>query len=234
MGDMRIDRRQHATAGPASRQVYRALRDAIIATDFAPGQRISENELAERLEVSRTPIREALIRLRDERFVQIVPQLGTYVTTISVAAVEDAQFIRESLECAAVRIVAVRADDGDLAALEGLVQRQAEVSEHGDHARFAVLDDEFHAALCELAGRPIAWEVAQRVKGHLNRVRRLSLPQPNYLAEMVAEHRLVLDALREHDPDKAETALRHHLRMVLSALPAIRAQHPDYFEEERG
>ncbi|HEY1778050.1 MAG TPA: GntR family transcriptional regulator [Solirubrobacteraceae bacterium] len=231
---MRIDRRQHTSAGPASRQVYRALRDAIIATDLAPGQRISENELAERLAVSRTPIREALIRLRDERFVQIVPQLGTYVTPISVAAVEDAQFIRESLECAAVRIVAVSAESGDLAALEGLVQRQTEVSEHGDHARFAVLDDEFHAALCELAGRPVAWEVAQRVKGHLNRVRRLSLPQPEYLAEMVAEHRLVLDALHRHDPDEAESALRHHLRMVLSALPAIRAQHPDYFEEEQG
>jgi len=121
----------------------------------------------------------------------------------------------------------------NLAALDGLVQRQAEVSEHGDHARFAVLDDEFHAALCELAGRPVAWEVAQRVKGHLNRVRRLSLPQPDYLAEMVAEHRLVVEALRKRDPDAAETALRHHLRMVLSALPAIRAQHPDYFEEER-
>jgi len=227
---MRIDRLQDggAPAGSASRQVYRALRDAIIATEFEPGQRISENELAERLAVSRTPIREALIRLRDERFVQIVPQLGTFVTPISVAEVEDAQFIRESLECAAVR-----ADDADLAALHGLVRRQAEVSEHGDHARFAVLDDEFHAAICELAGRPVAWEVAQRVKGHLNRVRRLSLPQPRYLEEMVVEHRLVLDALEARDPDAAEATLRHHLRMVLSALPAIRAQHPDYFEEER-
>jgi len=66
-------------------------------------------------------------------------------------------------------------------------------------------------------------------------VRRLSLPHPNYLDEMVAEHRLVLDAMERHDPDAAETALRHHLRMVLSALPAIRVQHPDYFEdEERG
>jgi DNA-binding GntR family transcriptional regulator len=113
-----------------------------------------------------------------------------------------------------------------------LVRRQAEVVEHGDYERFAVLDDEFHAALCELAGRPVAWEVAQRVKGHLNRVRRLSLPQPHYLDEMVAEHRLVLDALDRRDPDAAEETLRHHLRMVLSALPAIRVQHPDYFEEE--
>jgi GntR family transcriptional regulator, rspAB operon transcriptional repressor len=231
MTDMRIDRLGSEAAGPASRQVYRTLRDAIIASTLEPGQRISENELAERLAVSRTPVREALIRLRDERFVQIVPQLGTFVTRISVAAVEDAQFIREALECAAVRIAATSADADDIAALAGLVRRQAEVCEHGDHERFAVLDDEFHAAICELAGHSVAWEVAQRVKGHLNRVRRLSLPQPRYLDEMVAEHGLVLDALAQGDPDTAEAALRHHLRMVLSALPAIREEHPDYFEE---
>jgi DNA-binding GntR family transcriptional regulator len=228
---MRIDRLRSGAAGPASRQVYRALRDAIIAATLAPGQRISENELAERLAVSRTPVREALIRLRDERFVQIVPQLGTYVTRISAVAVADAQFIRESLECAAVRLAATRAEAADIAALRGLVRRQAEVSGHGDYERFAVLDDEFHAALCELAGHSVAWEVAERVKGHLNRVRRLSLPQPHYLEEMVSEHGHVLEALAQADPDAAEAALRHHLRMVLSALPAIREQHPDYFED---
>jgi DNA-binding GntR family transcriptional regulator len=230
---MRIDRRASPSAGPASRQVYRALRDAIIAGEPAPGQRLSENELAERFAVSRTPVREALIRLRDERFVQIVPQLGTFVTPISAAAIADAQFIRESLECAAVRLAAQRADGGDIAALRGLVRRQAEVSEHGDHERFALLDDEFHAAICEIAGHSVAWEVAQRVKGHLNRVRRLSLPQPRYLEEMVIEHGDVLDALEAGDPDGAEATLRHHLRMVLSALPAIREQHPEYFEEGR-
>ena len=230
--DMRIDRLRGGPAAPASRQAYRALRDAIITAELEPGQRLSENELAERLAVSRTPIREALIRLRDDRFVQIVPQLGTFVTRISTTALQDAQFIRESLECAAVRIAATRAGDGDLDALEGLVRRQSEVVGHNDYERFAVLDDEFHAAICGLAGRPVAWEVAQRVKGHLNRVRRLSLPQPRYLDEMVAEHRLVLEALRRHDPDAAELALRHHLRMVLSALPAIRAEHPDYFDDD--
>jgi DNA-binding GntR family transcriptional regulator len=95
-----------------------------------------------------------------------------------------------------------------------------------------VLDDEFHAAICELSGRGFAWEVAQRAKGHLSRVRRLSLPQPQYLAEMVLEHRVVLDALRRNAPDEAEVALRHHLRMVLSAVPVIREQHPDYFDED--
>jgi DNA-binding GntR family transcriptional regulator len=229
---MRIRHSQRIGAGSAGRQVYKALREAIIAGDLAPGQRISENELSVRLAVSRTPIREAVARLRDERFVQVVPQLGTFVTRISTAAVEDAQFVREALECAAVRVAALRADAADIAALDGLVRRQEEVVAHADFERFAVLDDEFHAAICELSGHGFAWEVAQRAKGHLSRVRRLSLPQPNYLGEMVVEHHAVLDALRRAAPDEAEVALRHHLRMVLSAVPTIREQHPDYFEEE--
>jgi DNA-binding GntR family transcriptional regulator len=229
---MRIRHSQRLSAGSASRQVYAALREAIIAGELAPGQRISENELSVRLAVSRTPIREALARLRDERFVQIVPQLGTYVTRISPAAVADAQFVREALECAAVRIAAERAEPADIAALEGLIRRQEEVVAHDDFERFSVLDDEFHAAICELSGRGFAWEVAQRAKGHLSRVRRLSFPQPRYLVEMVSEHHAVVEALRDNAPDAAESALRHHLRMVLSAVPAIREQHPDYFEDE--
>jgi GntR family transcriptional regulator, rspAB operon transcriptional repressor len=62
-------------------------------------------------------------------------------------------------------------------------------------------------------------------------VRRLSLPEPGYLGEMVAEHRSVVAAVAQGDPDAAEAALRHHLRMVLSSLPAIQAAHPHYFEE---
>jgi DNA-binding GntR family transcriptional regulator len=229
--DLRIRRSQRVLSGSASRQVYATLRDAIVAAELEPGQRISENELAELLGVSRTPIREALVRLRDERFVQIVPQLGTFVTRISTGAVEDAQFVRESIECAAVRLAAERADGSDVAALGGLLLRQEEVVADADFERFAVLDDEFHAALCELSGRGFAWEVVQHSNGHLSRVRRLSLPQPRYLAGMLDEHHCVLDAVGRHAPDDAEAALRHHLRMVLSAVPAIRSQHPDYFED---
>ena len=191
---------------------------------------MSENELAERLAVSRTPVREALVRLRDDRLVDIVPQLGTFVALIGDEAVADAQFVRESLECAAVRLAAARADRDAMRALKALVAHQATVRDAKEFDRFFLLDDEFHASLCEISGRRVAWDLAQRAKGHLDRVRRLSLPQPRYLAEMVAEHELVVRAVGRGDPDAAEDALRHHLRMVLSALPALRAEHPEYFE----
>jgi DNA-binding GntR family transcriptional regulator len=203
-----------------------------VAGQLEPGRQISENELAARLGVSRTPIREALQRLREERLVAVVPQYGTFVTHISESAVSDAQFVREALECAAIRGTALRARDQDLAALEGIIRRQDAAREANDSDSFYVLDDELHQLLCDLSGHDIAWSLSQRAKGHLNRIRRLSMPEPGYMMEMIGEHRAVVAAVAAHDPDEAEQALRHHLRMVLSTLPAIREQHPDYFEEE--
>src|SRR3954467_10017610 len=109
-----ISRTNGARAGLAA---YEALRDAIISTELEPGQQVSENEIAEKLGVSRTPVREALARLRDDQLVQIVPQLGTFVSRIGGPGVDDAQFLREALECSAVRLAAERADKGHVAEL---------------------------------------------------------------------------------------------------------------------
>jgi GntR family transcriptional regulator, rspAB operon transcriptional repressor len=214
--------------------VYERLREAIVTAELEPGQKLSENELAGWLGVSRTPVREALVRLRDDRLVEIVPQLGTFVARISDAAVGDAQFVRESLECAAIRIAATKAAPADVLALKAILARQETARDGRDFDGFYVLDDELHAALCELSGHGVAWRLAGRANGHLNRVRRLSLPEPDYLAEMVVEHGEVVAAVEAGDPDAAEAALRHHLRMVLSVLPGIRQEHPVWFEEEEG
>lgn len=214
-------------------RVYRTLREAITTASLVPGRRLSENELAGELGVSRTPIREALALLREERLVAIVPQLGTFVTRISPHAVADAAFVREALECSAVRLAARRIAPDVLAGLEANLAAQEQAREAADVGAFDGLDDDLHRVLCEASGHGIAWTLAHRANGQLDRVRRLSLREPGYLAEMVAEHADVLAAVATGDADGAEQALRHHLRMVPSLLPAIRAAHPDYFEEER-
>jgi GntR family transcriptional regulator, rspAB operon transcriptional repressor len=218
--------------GRAGLAVYDALREAIVTAELEPGRQVSENEIADKLGVSRTPVREALARLRDDQLVQIVPQLGTFVSPISVQGVDDAQFLREALECSAVRLAAERADTGDVAELAALIARQELARDAADASAFFVLDDQLHSTLCEMSGRPIAWTIVARANGHLNRVRRLSLAEPRYIAEMIEEHKAVVDAVGRNEPDAAETALRHHLRMVLSDLPTIRTNHPEYFEDD--
>lgn len=228
--DMQIAMSERSNGATTRGRVYSLLRDAIVSTDFHPGQQLSETELAERLGVSRTPIREALVRLGDDRLVEIVPQRGTYVSRISRQAIDDAQFVRESLECAAVRLAAKSAEEEDIAALQGILSSQREANEAGDVDRFYVFDDELHHTLCDLSGHGIAWSLAQRASGHLNRIRRLSMTMPDYIHEMISEHETVIDALARHQPGQAERALREHLRMVLTALPEIEHQHPEYFQ----
>jgi GntR family transcriptional regulator, rspAB operon transcriptional repressor len=217
---------------PTAREVYRVLREGIEDAQLEPGQRLSENELAGWLGVSRTPVREAIMALRDDRLVESVPQLGTFVTRITRASLEDAQFVRVALECAAVVRATRNATDEDIAALRAIVARQDQTREAADLARFYVLDDEFHSSLCVLGGHAVAWSISQRASGHLNRVRRLSLPVPAYIAEMVAEHGAVVDAIAAGDPERARAALAHHLSMVLTGLPAVVDAHPEFFETD--
>jgi GntR family transcriptional regulator, rspAB operon transcriptional repressor len=229
----RLDRsvlREHSTTS-ARVQAYAALRDAILRAELEPGRQLSENELATRLGVSRTPIREALVRLRDERLVEIVPQLGTFVTRISSSAVADAQFIREALECACVRRAAELATEDDVAALEDILRAQERARDAGDFDSFYVLDDTYHQSLCDLSEHQAVWPVSLRARGHLNRIRRLSMPVPSYMDLMIEQHRNVLGAVADHDAGGAETLLRDHLRNVLQEVPRIRAQHPGFFEE---
>lgn len=96
-------------------------------------------------------------------------------------------------------------------------------------ARWFVLNNEFHHEPCDLSGHPVAWTLIRRVNSHLDRIR---LPQPRYLDQALGEHRLILKAIARGDPDAAEDAMRHHLRIVLTALPLLRVSYPDYFATE--
>jgi DNA-binding GntR family transcriptional regulator len=229
---VKLSIRGRTVSGSARDQVYAALREAIVSTQLEPGRQLSENELADLLGVSRTPVREALARLRDERLVAIVPQLGTFVTLISTGSVADAAFVREALETSAIRLASQNAGDASLEAILANLTAQDRAVVSSDADAFDQLDDDLHRMLCELSGHEIAWWLSRRANGQLDRVRRLSLPEPGYLGEMVAEHRAVVAAVADGDADRAEAELRHHLRMVLSPLPQLRAAHPHYFEED--
>src|ERR1700712_5912981 len=122
---MRPSMREREAGTSARDQAYAVLRAAIVGAELEPGRRLSENQLADLIGVSRTPVRDAQARLRDERLVAIVPQLGTFVTFIDEEAVADAHFVREALEVGAIRIAARTAQPDQLAALQDNLQRQA-------------------------------------------------------------------------------------------------------------
>ena len=99
-----------APTEPIARQITRALRQAIVTMRLRPGEMLSEQDIATRFGVSRQPVREAFIKLGEAGLIQVLPQRGTLVVKISRAAVEDARFIREAVECALVREAAGQPD----------------------------------------------------------------------------------------------------------------------------
>jgi GntR family transcriptional regulator, rspAB operon transcriptional repressor len=226
-----IEALDRTSGGATGERVYMVLHEAIVSAKLAPGLKLSENELAGELGVSRTPVREALARLREDRLVAIVPQLGTFVTLISPGAVADAEFVREALECAAVARAVSRIGHGELEELQWNLSAQERARSSSDERAFDRLDEDLHRRLCECSGHPIAWTLSRRANGHLDRIRRLSLPDPDYISEMISEHRDIVAAIAAADPAAAEAAMRQHLRMVASGLPRLQKLHPSYFEE---
>jgi DNA-binding GntR family transcriptional regulator/NAD(P)-dependent dehydrogenase (short-subunit alcohol dehydrogenase family) len=210
-------------------QVYDTLRASIVSLERTPGQRLSEAELARDLGVSRTPVREAIIQLRTDGLVEVTPQLGSFVSKISLRSVREAQFAREALECAAVRAAAQRLDAATVERLRQNIASQRAAQGSSDLEEFYRLDEEFHRELVAASGYHGISELLDRSRAHLNRVRRLSLPVPDVIEELIDQHSAVLQALERNDVDQAEASLRHHLRGVYRVLVPLRDTHPDYF-----
>jgi DNA-binding GntR family transcriptional regulator len=217
---------------PMARQVTRALRQAIVTMQLAPGEMLSEQDLAQRFGVSRSPVREALIKLSEAGLVRVLPQRGTQVVKISRTGVEDARFIREAVETAIVREAALKASPAILAELVASLTRQRRARRSSSTEDFLALDEEFHRLLAEAAGRPAAWRMIEDIKPQMDRVRFLDMTKAMPREAIIAQHSVIVDAIRAQDPAAAEKAMRIHLAEILRSLPELSAQYPDLFEGE--
>ncbi len=217
----------------ASTRIYAALRDRIVALELPPGAPLPEKEFAEAFGVSRTPVREALLRLAEENLVDIYPQIGTFVSRISAAAARDAMAIRGALERFATREAAKRADAAAIAALDRDLRDQRAAAAASDIAAFHEADEAMHQTIAVIAGHPNIWRVVKREKVNIDRVRLLSLHMRGRFRSVIGEHVRIVEAIRAGDPDAAEAAMDAHLGLVLPGLEAIRQRYLDYFEDER-
>ncbi len=213
-------------------RVYAILRHDIVAMRLQPGATILEKDLCEAFGVSRTPVREALLRLSEDQLVDVYPQTGTFVSRIAEAAVRDAMAIRQALEQVTARHAATSIDAVGVARLRGVLARQQEHAAAGALDQFHEADEALHQAIAEIAGHPNIWRVVKREKAQIDRFRLLTLPLPARAQTVVAEHRTIVEAIAAGDPRAAEAAMQAHLESVLPVFEEIRRAHPDLFESE--
>jgi len=215
-------RRSHAD------EIYDDLRQLIVMLELVPNMTLSEKDLCERFGVSRTPVREALLRLAEHGLVTIAPQHGTFVSGIDPRAVRQSHFLRVNLEIpVALRLCAQ--DDVDLSRPRQLVAQQRGLAEHNEFAAFMPLDDAFHESLFQLADLGEVWNVIHRRKAHLDRIRFLQAPQPGKLTTLVHEHEAILEAIAHGDQQQAEKVLRVHVSGAIGFMEQMLAEQPHLF-----
>ena len=213
----------------STRAIYGVLRQDIVTLRLKPGMRLSENELAARFGTSRAPVREALIRLVDDGLIDVRPQRGSFVSRISLRAMERARFVREALEVAIIRRAAEQGiSDTARAQCEAAIEAQLEARD--DPERFTQFDDLFHRAFAEGTALDGVWAVVEREKVQFDRVRILSLPAVTPVDVLIAQHTAILAAVTNRQPIAAEEAIRRHMSEVLQIADDLALRHPDLID----
>jgi DNA-binding GntR family transcriptional regulator len=210
-------------------RVYEGLRASIMGLVRKPGEEIVINDISRELEVSRSPIRDALLKLEKEGLVDLVPQKGTFVSRIDLHRVHEERFLRESLEERILELFVAKRGEAELARLKAILTAQKCCLDSGDFAAFLGRDDEFHGSFFEATDMRRCWDIVQSMSGHYRRVRLLVLAKPGVAAGNYAQHREILDCLKSQDLRKLRSVIRNHLTKLDAEEGELLAEFPGYF-----
>ena len=212
--------------------VYQVLKNGIMTMKLVPGTVMSTKEMAEKLNVSRTPVREAFIRLNEEGLVEIIPQRETLVSRLDMERIKQERFIRESLELSVLTPFMKHFKEGDEKLFLDCVAEQELCQKEKRFADFVDSDNQLHHAFFTIAGRSLAWDTLQTVNGHDYRFRLLVIQNEEIMAQTIEQHKKLIDFMRQGEKDKLYQELSHHLSKVNYEWEALSRQYPDYFKSE--
>lgn len=206
--------------GSLTALVHQAIRTAITTRKLPAGGKLSVPDLARRLKVSRTPVKESLARLEQEGLVSTIPNRGPFVAVLEADDAREIYQVREMLEGLVAHLATAKADAGAIRALRRLLQAQEKALRSGDLQAIMRVDMEFHRRLRVLSGNGRAAALLQNLQDQIRIVFATSIAIPGRREKAIAEHRRILAAIQKGDPDAAEQAAREHIRNIREAVLA--------------
>jgi DNA-binding GntR family transcriptional regulator len=199
-----------------AQRAYKAIRQGIREGTLSQGTRYSEAELAATMEISRTPVREALIELSREGLVEILPQRGFRLRSLTLAEQEEVFDLRLLLESYSIERLAKVATADDVAQLRELLRRQRELLD--EPSEFLVVDEQFHLLMPYLVGLERTHKVLATLRGAMWLIANVALSLRDRASYIVEEHTAVVDAIEAHDVEAALSAIRAHLSKTADAF----------------
>jgi GntR family transcriptional regulator, rspAB operon transcriptional repressor len=201
-----------ATDGKASDRAYGMLRQMIVSMKLEPGAAIDEKRMSHLVELGRTPVREALLRLADQKLVEIMPRRGTFVAPIRLHELRAVEELRWHLETLTVRWAAQRIEPDELEALRRLVDDAAAGAFEGVPDWDVEVDRSFHLLVARSAKNPFLAEELARLYDHSVRLLYATRITMAPMIEELSDYRALIEALEARSSDEAEMAMQRHLR----------------------
>ncbi len=211
----------------ASEYARRVLEYNIVHLKLPPGEQLQEKALAEQIGVSRTPVREAILELRQRHILNIYPQRGTFVSYLEEKRGEDIRYLRYVFESRLAEDACSLNDPALNEALSDNIRLQR-LYVARDADRFLQLDDQFHEAIYRALGREDLYAIVKEHSIHFDRVRRLSY-NLNTSEALVGEHEAIARAIQAGDAPAARALCERHLQHAVADYEALKALYPDYY-----
>ncbi|MBJ9987389.1 MULTISPECIES: GntR family transcriptional regulator [unclassified Paenibacillus] len=208
---------------------YNLLRERILHLELEPGTKISEKEIADELNVSRTPVREAFMKLAEEELLDIIPQSGTIVSRINLKHVEEGRFIREKLEKEIVALACDQLDKDARFMIEANIAMQDVCAGQNNFYRLFELDEEYHQILFDATGKQRTWKMLQQLNIHFNRLRLLRLSKDSNWENIIRQHKEIYQLIIQQDKEHAMKVMEQHLRLVVVEQDFLKEKYPHYF-----
>lgn len=192
-------------------RVYHTIRENILNGEYRPDEELREIAIGKELGVSRTPVREALRQLELEGLIYIIPNKGAYVKGISGEDIRDIYMIRSRLEGLSARLAAEKITQEELSSLEEVIYLSEFHAEKEHYDKVFEMDSKFHELLYEASGSKQLHHLLSDYHHYVQRVRKMSVATNVRAEESTKEHRRILEAIRDRDPDRAEQLAKEHI-----------------------
>lgn len=209
----------------------RVLLHNIVTLELIPGSAVSENELSAALNLSRTPVREALIELGRMGLVEIFPQRGSYISRIDYHLIEESRFMRLVLENAVLKQACKGISQASMDILHKNLQASRRCLTDSAPQEFLKLDNQFHQLLFESVDRGWTYGVIHAQMIHFDRLRALSVKSTDNM-RLVRDHEDILYAIERQDEELAEMLMTRHLTRYQADQEKLREVYPEYFKTE--
>ena len=228
---MKLDVAERAAGSTARDYAYTVIRENLVSLNLAPGSILNDVEIAEALGISRTPVREAINQLKSEsEIIEIYPQRGSYVALIDSTFVEEARFLRKTLDIAVIEEACDLATQADIDRLEENVALQEFYLQTQAADKIYLLDDEFHKLIYSAAKKETLHAMRSNIMLHFDRVRTLSMKTVKD-TKIVGDHRQMLESIKKKDKESCRMLVEKHLSRYHIDEAEIRAAYPQYFKD---